>query len=614
MMKTTRIILITGLMLCAAQYLQAQVKIGKVRDLEVGEARLLEMQAKLGELLIVTDSLELGITTLDNANTTNPGDAMMLKLFGYGLGNFDNEEQTYFLGTNTNGQVLEFPLRLDLDVIQTGADTSALLSLYSIDTFGTIDLMPLDTIFATDQNLIDSVTRLENTLTTLIGQNKANDLDTIQINEFIHEIRVDTNDSPLNPLPGGDGQQTLVLFYEDQQAAMEGRPEDRNLTTLDLHPYFPTHQDLADTAADLRGSIFYLIDGTITSDRTVDGASGTRDLTFTEMDSFTISSNNNTLTTTGNTSVTSTGTTTIGSDGNVDVTSNAGDVSVSTTSGDVNITSGMDIVLDAAGDTIEAIGVVNLNEYPSQGLVTDTSVIRNMLGIDQNGNIINVSANTILGTQEDSVIYRHNGTLISQRYMTMDAYNLHFIESDPGDTVIITNDGRVAIGTGTFTPNSAGPNPSNVRLEVNGDILASRVYSSSDERYKKNITPIRSALDKVLSIDGVTYDFRIDEFKNKDFPTSTQLGFIAQNVEKYLPEVVNTDGNGYKSVDYAKVTALLNEAIKEQQRQITSQDKLIQSQQTMISAMLEKYEQISGEMADLKSSIKELSNQTLSED
>jgi len=213
-------------------------------------------------------------------------------------------------------------------------------------------------------------------------------------------------------------------------------------------------------------------------------------------------------------------------------------------------------------------------------LYTPTTMYSNILGIDADGNVVNVTAGDILGSEEDSVIYRHNGTLTDQRYMTMAGNNLHFV--DGTDTTVIANDGRVAIGTGSFTPNSL---TSNVKLEVNGDILAVRVHSSSDERFKKNITPIKSALDKVMSIKGVSYDFRTDEFSDRNFPTTEQVGFIAQNIEEVLPQVVRTNGDGYKAVDYAKVTALLTEAIKEQQLQIKVQAELITAQQHALSQL-----------------------------
>ena len=575
MMKATRIILFLGLTLCTTQLLQAQIKIGE-RPLEIGNERLLEMQSKLGELMIVTDSLEIGITTSDLTNNPNT-DALMLKLYGYGLGNFGGS-QDFFLGTNTNGQVMEFPLTLDL----VTSPSSATLSLNNgTSLFGPVDLTLLDSFFSTNTQLTDSV----NVLRTLVNDNKANDLDTIQINELIDEIRM--VDNPL-------GEQTVMRFWEDRFETIDS---ERDSIDFDLGPYFATDIQLADTAQALRDLIFYKIDGTLDEDRTLTGAS--HSLTFTGVDSFNISAVNNTFTSSVNTSITSTG-------GNVDISSSTGTASLSADQA-VSVTStNSNITIDASTDSIAMIGTVRLDEYPAKPSET---VFSNILGIDASGNVINVDAATILGTETDSVIYRHNGTLIDERYMTMAGFNLNFV--DGTDTTVIANNGRVAVGTGSFTPNSAF---SDVKLEVNGDILAVKVHSSSDKRFKKNIKTIDSALEKVLKIDGVTYNFRTDEFKNRAFPSNRQVGFIAQNVEQVLPEVVMTAGDGYKAVDYAKITALLTEAIKEQQEKINSQEEIIETQQDLLVSILEKYEGLESQIANLKASLQDVSNQTMSEE
>ncbi|MEA2107682.1 MAG: hypothetical protein U9P82_13380 [Bacteroidota bacterium] len=52
-----------------------------------------------------------------------------------------------------------------------------------------------------------------------------------------------------------------------------------------------------------------------------------------------------------------------------------------------------------------------------------------------------------------------------------------------------------------------------------------------------------------------------------------QIGLNAQDVEKVLPQLVSTDSNGYKSIDYLKLTPVLVEAIKEQQQKINQLEK-----------------------------------------
>jgi len=98
-------------------------------------------------------------------------------------------------------------------------------------------------------------------------------------------------------------------------------------------------------------------------------------------------------------------------------------------------------------------------------------------------------------------------------------------------------------------------------ITVNGTARATSFLYTSDERYKENIKTLENSLDKVLSLRWVEYTWK-DSWK-KD------IWFLAQDVEEILPELVNTDEDWYKSVQYWNIIWVLVEAIKEQQRQIT---------------------------------------------
>jgi hypothetical protein len=100
-------------------------------------------------------------------------------------------------------------------------------------------------------------------------------------------------------------------------------------------------------------------------------------------------------------------------------------------------------------------------------------------------------------------------------------------------------------------------------LNVGGDVVA---YASSDERLKDNIELISNPIEKVQSLKGVTWNWndKADELQQ----SLPNVGVIAQDVEKVLPQLVTDRDNGFKGVDYAKLTGLLIEAIKDQQKQI----------------------------------------------
>jgi len=107
-------------------------------------------------------------------------------------------------------------------------------------------------------------------------------------------------------------------------------------------------------------------------------------------------------------------------------------------------------------------------------------------------------------------------------------------------------------------------NPSTGNLVAGGTVTA-----SSDEKLKENIETIENALDKVLNLRGVEFD-RVDTGEH-------QIGVIAQEVEKVIPEVVYPKGPApdyeTKSVAYANLVGLLIEAIKEQNDRIDELEK-----------------------------------------
>jgi len=121
-----------------------------------------------------------------------------------------------------------------------------------------------------------------------------------------------------------------------------------------------------------------------------------------------------------------------------------------------------------------------------------------------------------------------------------------------GLTITVTSGQSVAITTSTTI---TGNTTINGALFVTGDITA---FYSSDERLKDNIKPIEDPLAKVLSISGNTFTWN-----EKSSHEGNDIGVIAQEIEKVLPEIVTTRDNGYKAIQYEKLTALLIEAVKE---------------------------------------------------
>jgi len=127
--------------------------------------------------------------------------------------------------------------------------------------------------------------------------------------------------------------------------------------------------------------------------------------------------------------------------------------------------------------------------------------------------------------------------------------------------------GNVGIGAGfgAGTP-PVGPQ---YPLDISGTLRAGAIIYNSDRRLKENVRDIPDALDRVLRLRGVLYDWknRASTREGRD-----QLGLLAQEVEQVFPEAVATDPHsGMKSVAYGNLISPLIEALKEQQEMIRQQ-------------------------------------------
>jgi hypothetical protein len=173
---------------------------------------------------------------------------------------------------------------------------------------------------------------------------------------------------------------------------------------------------------------------------------------------------------------------------------------------------------------------------------------------------------------------------------------LTFTTSDAGDAserMRILANGNVGIGTTspgyqlTLSTNSAAK-PTSDHWTI-----------SSDARLKEDITEIPNALQTVLQLEGREFGY-IDK---EQYGASRQYGFIAQDVEAVVPRWVQTGVDGYKTLTIAGDTALLVEAIKEQQGAIQDQQK------QMDKLKAEKDADIKALRAEKDSEIKELNEE-----
>ena len=90
----------------------------------------------------------------------------------------------------------------------------------------------------------------------------------------------------------------------------------------------------------------------------------------------------------------------------------------------------------------------------------------------------------------------------------------------------------------------------------------------SDIKFKTNIQNIENPVSRMLQLNGVSYNYKTVEFKEREFPEGKHFGLIAQEVEKVLPEIVQEDEHGDKTIAYIELIPVLLEAIKQQQKDI----------------------------------------------
>ena len=181
------------------------------------------------------------------------------------------------------------------------------------------------------------------------------------------------------------------------------------------------------------------------------------------------------------------------------------------------------------------------------------------------------------GVQIDNITIDGTEIDLSSGDLTLDVAGDIILDADGGDVKI--NDGGVAIAELTnsstdFVIKSVtndkdiifkGVDNSSVITALTLDMSTAGaatfnndVTAFSDERLKENIETIPDALDKVCQMRGVT-------FNRTDFDGEKQMGVIAQEVEKIIPEVVKEDDTEekIKSVAYGNMVGVLIEAIKE---------------------------------------------------
>ena len=160
-------------------------------------------------------------------------------------------------------------------------------------------------------------------------------------------------------------------------------------------------------------------------------------------------------------------------------------------------------------------------------------------------------------------------------------------------SMLIDHNGNVGIGVGPLLALAqkldvlgnirVGSGTTGCVEDRNGTLIAG--VCSSDLIFKKNITPFGNILNNFSKLRPVNFYWRADEFADKHFGTNQSFGLIAQEVEQAFPEMVTTDEQGYKVVNYSKLPLYTIQAVNELKVENDTLKQQLQKQQVQIDEL-----------------------------
>ena len=163
---------------------------------------------------------------------------------------------------------------------------------------------------------------------------------------------------------------------------------------------------------------------------------------------------------------------------------------------------------------------------------------------------------------------------------------LRVITSDEASLVI---DNNQRVGIGTTAPE--------YDLDVHGDVnVTGDLLAASDLRLKKEILPLENAMQKLLSLKPVSYQFRHEEFPQLKLAPGRKMGLIAQDVEKIIPDLVSSSNRDelhelgleeFKSVNYVALIPMMIKSIQELKTELDQKTKELENLSRLITELRE---------------------------
>ena len=198
---------------------------------------------------------------------------------------------------------------------------------------------------------------------------------------------------------------------------------------------------------------------------------------------------------------------------------------------------------------------------------------------------LHVRAGPGSGQTPDHVV----GMFLENYGVSNSSYVFQAATAGAGKCFSITNAGRVGIGT--TSPDYL--------LEVTGAICGTSYCEPSDARLKTNIQTVEDGLASLLNLRPVRFDWRKDSGMQGLSQSGRQIGFIAQEVDEVVPEIVNLGADGYYALDYGKLTPVLVAAVKEL-------NGIVQARDDELARLNEENVEMKQRLAELEATVKQL--------
>jgi len=221
-------------------------------------------------------------------------------------------------------------------------------------------------------------------------------------------------------------------------------------------------------------------------------------------------------------------------------------------------------VANSTGNAPSSSGTAHASwNYLVKGAAAETNAsIRTKVEAASDSNVFTDADHTKLNGIETSATADQTGAEIASALNGQDIFTTGIIGRDSTDYIHFGDNTKLDI---TINSSNEFRFEADGDFHADGDVYAFSTTISSDERLKENIEIVPNALEKLESLNGVTFDWKRDG--------TSSAGVIAQNVQKVLPQAVKEvkglkDNQPYLTVNYHALTSILIEAIKELKTEI----------------------------------------------